>query len=604
MISIAIASGKGGTGKTFVATNIARTLENMGRRITYLDCDVEEPNGHLFLRPDISKETDIEILSPLGVDNEKCIGCGKCARACNYNAIAMIRSKVIFFPELCHICGACSLVCPADAIVEGNKRIGTINEGHAGNIDFTYAELETGEGGMSPRLIQRVKQNLGEGINILDCPPGTACPAVESIIGADLVVLITDPTPFGVHDLKLAVNMCREMNIEPVVLVNRADYLNQDLKTYCREAELKIIGEIPDDRKVAELYSDGGLVVDQNDEYKAMFLKLAEILIKEASQTRAVKAAVDLEYSGSEFEAKELRPTPIKGRMGSKSELVIISGKGGTGKTSLAACFAALDDKPVIADCDVDAADMHLITQPLTREKGIFTGGVTARIDTNKCTKCGICKNECRFGAVDILDGHYRIDPFKCEGCGVCKIVCQEGAIITEKARNGEWYISDTRLGPMAHARLGLAEENTGRLVSLVREKAQGLEAKGKLIVIDGAPGTGCPVIASLTGSTYAVVVTEPTVSGIHDMKRVMKVAEHFGIRGGVIVNKCDLNPKNTHKIWKIADEMGFSFLGEIPYDGSFTEAQMEGKSLVEHQKGPTTNKIREIWHELKKEIY
>ena len=207
--------------------------------------------------------------------------------------------------------------------------------------------------------------------------------------------------------------------------------------------------------------------------------------------------------------------------MGAKKrkEIVVISGKGGTGKTSLTACFAALSGQSVITDCDVDAADLHLVLDPEIKRRGDFSGGVVAEIDQKKCTKCDKCKEACRFAAIEIKEGRYYIDPVACEGCGVCKLVCQHSAVKTAPAINGQWYVSETRFGPMSHAKLGIAEENSGRLVTLVRNKAAELvsEELNNLIISDGAPGTGCPVIASLNGVDYAVIVTEPTVSGIHD---------------------------------------------------------------------------------------
>ena len=279
-MKIAISSGKGGTGKTFVATNIAATLAKQGKKVCYLDCDVEEPNGHLFLKPEIEKEEDINLLSPIGVDDKKCIKCGKCAEACTYNAIAVARGKVLFFPELCHVCGACEIVCPTNAIITGMKKIGVIKHGKSrGLIDFHYALLETAEGGMSPRLVKKVKSYAGDGINIYDSPPGTSCPVVETVKDVDLCVLVTDPTPFGVNDLKLAVEMCRKIGQEPVIVVNRAEYLDDELKKYCAQSRLEIIAEIPDDRKIAELYSVGEIVIDKLPRYAQLFDSLVEKIL-------------------------------------------------------------------------------------------------------------------------------------------------------------------------------------------------------------------------------------------------------------------------------------------------------------------------------------
>lgn len=604
MKTIVIASGKGGTGKTLIATNIAKALQLKGKSVAYLDCDVEEPNGHLFLKPEIKQEKNVTITAPVGADENKCIACGKCVEACSYNAIALVKEKILFFPELCHVCGACSIVCPTDAIIEDEKKIGEIIKGTADGMPITYALLETGEGGMSPRLIQQVKDQQKEVINIIDSPPGTACPAVESIHGADLAVLVTDPTPFGIHDLKLAVNMCRKLKIEPVVLINRADYKNNDLKEYCKKAKLTIIGEIPDDRKIAEIYSHGGLLIEEGKkEYKTLFEKLSTKMETLADEKRSVRKPDENQYEETKIESHDIQQQPDQQITKKIKELVVISGKGGTGKTSLTASFAALSKKPVLADCDVDAADLHLITQPRIQQKGCFSGGVIAEINQKKCTHCGKCKEACRFHAIKKRENIFEIDPFECEGCGVCNIVCEDDAITVEDAINGEWYISETRLGPMAHATLGIAEENTGRLVSLVRDKATELSKNRTRIVVDGAPGTGCPVIASLTGVDFALIVTEPTVSGIHDMKRVIDVADHFGVKTGIIINKSDLNSDKTAEIKTIAKQKQIDIMGEIPYDSTFTDAQIAGLSIVEYKNNETTQIIKRIWEKIAERI-
>ena len=285
-LKIAISSGKGGTGKTFIATNIAVVLSREGRSVHYLDCDVEEPNGHLFLKPAIDTEENVYLSVPVRADEEKCTQCGRCVEACNYNAIAMIKNKLLFFPELCHACGACQVVCPVDAIIEEEKKIGVLKHGKSGKINVHYALLATAEAGMSPRLVKKVKEYSGEGVNILDSPPGTACPVVETVKDVNLCVLVTDPTPFGVNDLKLAVDMAREIGQEPVVLVNRAQYFNNDLKEYCAKEQLEIIGEIPDDRKIAEVYSEGGIAVEKLSQYFELFQKITSRIIECAQKER------------------------------------------------------------------------------------------------------------------------------------------------------------------------------------------------------------------------------------------------------------------------------------------------------------------------------
>lgn len=615
-LSIAISSGKGGTGKTLVASNIATVLsgalsdawkddrELPVAGVAYLDCDVEEPNGHLFLNPEIHDEEEVKLLSPTRADEEKCIGCGRCAEVCSYNAIAVVKGKVLFFNDLCHVCGACTIVCPTGAIVEEKKKIGTLMHGKSGDIDFHYALLETAEGGMSPRLIRGVKKHAGEGVNILDSPPGTACPAVESVKGVDLCVLVTDPTPFGINDLKLAVAMCREIEQEPVVLVNRAEYSDESLQEYCRSAELDIICEIPDDRRIAEVYSVGDLVVDKIPEYRKLFEELALKIVGRAQVKKPVRKRERMIEEHAPAVERAVQYRTFSGKK--PKELVVISGKGGTGKTSLVASFAALAGETIISDCDVDAADLHLVLNPTVQQKGSFIGGVIAEIDQDQCTQCGKCYQACRFGAIEkVTDGgrnRFVINNTDCEGCGVCNLVCEDNAIRIRDAVNGEWFISETRFGPMSHAKLGIAEENSGRLVSLVRSKKDSFvdQVKNGNALIDGSPGTGCPVIASVTGSDYALVVTEPTVSGIHDMERVLSVIQFFRVRSGVVLNKYDLNEEMTERIKRLAAERQCDFLGVIPYDKSVTEAQIRKLSVVEYAVSPLTESIQEIWNKVK----
>ncbi len=604
-MEIAISSGKGGTGKTFIATNLAVTLEGMSEKVTYLDCDVEEPNGHLFLKPRIDRQEDVVILSPLGVDEDKCILCGKCAEVCHYNAIAVIKDKVLFFRELCHACGACKIICPEDAIIEKERKIGVLKHGKSSTIDFHYALLETAEGGMSPRLVKKVRSCIREGINILDSSPGTACPVVETVKDVDLCVLVTDPTPFGLNDLKLAVDMAREVGQEPVVLVNRAEYHDENLKEYCSSEKLEIIGEIPDDRKIAEVYSVGDIVVEKLHQYRKQFEEIALKIMNLASRERIVQKSQEKEERKAK---KEIDKPALHSVPGGKRprELVIISGKGGTGKTSIAACFVALAGETVIADCDVDAADLHLVLNPKIKYRGDFIGGVIAEIDQDKCTGCGKCKEACRFSAVkeEVSNNKRRffIDDLACEGCGVCFLVCEDEAVRVCDAVNGEWFISETKYGPMSHAKLGIAQENSGRLVTLVRNNEVQLaqDIKNDKAVVDGSPGTGCPVIASLTGAAFALVVTEPTVSGLHDLDRILKVVRHFSIPCGVVVNKYDLNVEMTEKIKLLSQDYNAEFIGVIPYDKIVTEAQVNGVSVVEYSDAPVTESIKRIWNKVK----
>jgi len=285
-------------------------------------------------------------------------------------------------------------------------------------------------------------------------------------------------------------------------------------------------------------------------------------------------------------------------RFGMK-ELVIISGKGGTGKTSILAAFAALAENKILCDADVDAADLHLVMAPTVEEHHDFQSGHMAIIDQDKCTECDLCRNLCRWNAIS---EDYRVDPIQCEGCGVCVYFCPEEAIDFPLSTCGEWFISDTRFGPMVHARLGIAEENSGKLVTLVRQEAKKLAEKKAfdLILTDGPPGIGCPVIASIGGASAVLIVTEPTVSGKHDMVRVAQLAAHFKVPGMICVNKFDLNPEETQIIEDVARENDLVVLSRIPFDPIFTKAMVQGQTLFEYNTNSEAgNAVRKIWEEL-----
>jgi MinD superfamily P-loop ATPase len=277
-------------------------------------------------------------------------------------------------------------------------------------------------------------------------------------------------------------------------------------------------------------------------------------------------------------------------------ELVVLSGKGGTGKTSLTAAFAAMASGCLLCDADVDAADLHLLMQPDVRQRTDFQGGGVAVIDPQRCTECGTCIEMCRWSAIG---SDFVVDEIGCEGCGVCVDFCPEQAIDFPIKTCGQWFISDTRFGPMVHARLGIAEENSGRLVTLVRQQARQLaEERGiDLILTDGPPGVGCPVIASVGGATGVVIVAEPTVSGIHDMARAIELCRHFKVPVMVCINKFDLNPDNSATIERMAREGGLPVVGRVPFDQTFTRAMVQGKTLMEFDgTGPAGVCLRQVW--------
>ena len=275
-------------------------------------------------------------------------------------------------------------------------------------------------------------------------------------------------------------------------------------------------------------------------------------------------------------------------------ELVVLSGKGGTGKTSIAGSLAALVKGKVLADCDVDAADLHLLLSPSVRGETEFWSGQVARIDPDKCTECGLCQDLCRFDAIRDC----RVDPVSCEGCGFCFQVCPASAIIMKENLCGHWFVSDTRYGPLVHARLGIAQENSGKLVAVVRQQAKRIAKEQGLdcIISDGPPGIGCPVISSLSGASLVLVITEPTLSGIHDLERVLGVCLHFGIPAVVCINKYDLNEDNTRQIEGYCADQGISVVSRVPFDNSVTEALVHGVPVVEYTDGRVTQEIVWLW--------
>jgi MinD superfamily P-loop ATPase len=284
-------------------------------------------------------------------------------------------------------------------------------------------------------------------------------------------------------------------------------------------------------------------------------------------------------------------------------ELIVISGKGGTGKTSIMAAFSSLAENMVLCDADVDAADLHLIMSPQVIRRTDFQSGNTAVINKDQCTECDLCREMCRFNAIS---ADYKVNPIDCEGCGVCVHFCPEDAIDFPVSTCGEWFVSDTRFGPMVHARLGIAEENSGKLVTLVRQEARKLaEAKNlDLILTDGPPGVGCPVIASIGGANAVLIVTEPTVSGKHDMERVAHLAAHFKVPAMICVNKFDLNLELTRDIETYAEKKGLSCLGRIPFDPIFTKAMIQAQTVFEYDGRSTVGEaIRGTWQRLTEKL-
>jgi MinD superfamily P-loop ATPase len=283
-------------------------------------------------------------------------------------------------------------------------------------------------------------------------------------------------------------------------------------------------------------------------------------------------------------------------------KMTILSGKGGTGKTTVTASFAALSENAVFADCDVDASNLHLLLRPEVKETIEFRGLNLAVIDPDRCTRCGLCEEKCRFNAIH----GFEVDPIHCEGCGVCVEVCPVGAIDFVERVCGHAYVSETRYGPMSHARLKPGMENSGKLVTLVRQNAKRLAEDGghDMVLVDGPPGIGCPVIASLADTDKGLVVVEPTLSGIHDLKRALGLLDHFKIEPVICVNKHDLNSENTTAIEEFCVREGVEVVGRIPFDPNVTRAMVAGLPVVEYEpSSPSSKAIRETWSQIKRHL-
>jgi MinD superfamily P-loop ATPase len=638
-MKITVASGKGGTGKTTLVVNLAWTLAQAGRTVALLDCDVEEPNDHLFLDPEFTHSESVTVLKPV-LNQDKCTGCGRCAEVCAYNAIAVIKGSVLIFPELCHACGACSTLCPEQALREEPFAIGTVESGTVGGSSgetsffFSHGILNVGES-IAPKVVQAVKNRAtgedsqAEGqITLIDASPGTACPVVQSLKGSDACILVTEATPFGLHDLKLAVSLSLQMGIPTGIVVNRSSGDDSMIDEYAEAVSVPVIGRIPFRRRYAERYSRGEILARGEPELQQKLFEIFERItalsadpIPPAPKDDILPVSTDRESAAARGTAGHAAATG-SGTDKSIREIGIISGKGGTGKTTVAASLAVLAKQAdrtdpagskstaVLSDTDVDAPDLHLLLKPSIVESRPFTGGKAYRIDEDVCTGCGDCARDCHFQAIHPISDEqhatprFRIDPLDCEGCGLCFHICPVEAISSQDNINGTWFVSRSPYGPMAHARLGIGEENSGKLVTEVRNRASQLAARygARLILSDGPPGVGCPVIAAITGLDLVLIVTEPTVSGVHDLQRVLDLSSHFGIPAKVIINKADLNADQCRKIEALANQGGAPCIGKIPFDPQVQEALMQGIPLVEFGDGPAAQGILAIWSILQAE--
>ena len=602
--TIAVCSGKGGTGKTAVALSLAHTLGSskaFDMPVRLLDCDVEAPNSHLFVSPNFEETITVNAGKPVW-NMDACIGCGKCANKCHYNAIAMVKGKPIFFPDLCHSCGMCELVCPKDAIQMLPQPIGEILiDSKRQPFSFAMGKLKIGES-LAPRVIQELKKYaLPNAINILDGPPGSSCPAVNTITGSTAALLVTEPTRFGAHDLEITLKLCSDLKIPAGIVINRAGNDDKIIEDLSEEYETPIIGKIPFKREFAECCSRGGIL-------SADYPELQPILISCFSQL--VDLASDKKYPvrGKIEKSVVLHEKPIMVSHGHAdyTEMTVLSGKGGTGKTTVTASLSALAKDRMFADCDVDASNLHLLMGGETWLRDEIRIGMFAEINEKQCIGCGKCAQACTFNAISKNNetGKYYVTESQCEGCGVCVEVCPVKAISEEEAQTGYIMASHTERGELTHADLGIGADNSGKLVTMVRNLAldQAKKLGGRWLLVDGPPGIACPVIASITGTDKVLIVTEPTIAGHHDLERILDLAGHFGLVADVIINKSDLNSEMVEKIIQTVNLKKCRIIGRIPFDETVNEALKESIPIVEYNDGPASKAIKDIWNKMKGE--
>jgi MinD superfamily P-loop ATPase len=594
-MKITIASGKGGTGKTTLALSLASYFVQNSKTTHLVDCDVDAANAHLFIDKQAEGSEPAKVQKPR-VNEKSCTGCGACAKACHYNAITILLDKPLIFDELCHSCGACEYVCQEKAIGFEDKAIGTFYFINDHPFKLSWGELNIGEV-QAPEMIRQLKQMDHKADMILyDTSPGAGCPVRETMLGSDAVLLVTEPTPFGLNDLKMAAGLAREMNIPTGIIVNRSRSDMDIISEFSQETGIPILGRIPFKRMYAGTCSQGKILIDEHEELMNNFKDIAKgINILNDRKINLPDIRV------TRFEKQDVYEPVNKRKSGGSKEFVIMSGKGGTGKTSLSAAIAEMTHDSLFFDADVDASNLPILLKGKRVSEKRFIGGQKASIDLEKCTHCDACVSACHFNAIT---NEHHVIPEACEGCAFCSLVCPQNAISMYDAETGYVFLSDSDRGPVSHAFLHIGEENSGKLVSQVRDQAYGVVSEEKLgqIVGDGPPGTGCPVIAATTGADLVLIVTEPGLSGVHDMMRAVKLTKHFGIEALMVINKADMNLEQKQVIYEYCENENIPILGEIPFDETVETALCEEKSIMHYPQSMAALAIKEIYQKLKKE--
>lgn len=561
---ILFASGKGGAGKTTVTAGIAAFWPNPA---VLADADVEAPDLGLYLPHAFAEETPVGLEVPVRV-TDACDLCGECTSICQFNAIKKLGGRIMPFSDMCHGCGGCTAVCAPHAIVTGERELGRIGFGalEDGRI-FLEGRSRVGEA-MTPPLIRALLRKASacaareKADLLIDAPPGVSCPVMTAAASADAVVLVIDPTPFGVHDFKLALRAFETLGKPMAAVINRS---GQPSAAACEAELIAFCGE------------------------KACPSRPACPLIARpphALPQDAIRCSTP--RTGASACPKPLAPSAPFSREAIMHEIVVLSGKGGAGKTSVTAALAramSAREKIVVCDYDVDAPDLHILLRPETEMSADFVSGHLAVFNSDNCIDCAQCLAFCRFDAIkQAAPCEYPVIEQLCEGCAVCVKLCPELAFDFVPRHCGEYYRSRTRFGTMIHAELTPGAENSGRLILLLKqEAAKAAQADGaEIILSDGTPGIGCPVISSLSGAALVCAVIEAGASGIADFKRLAELARRFRLPIAVIVNKADLSAEATEAAMQAARDAGAEVLGTLPFTPVFTEAMSRGEAVGE----------------------
>lgn len=560
-MKIVIASGKGGTGKTTVAVNLAALMQRKKLATTLLDCDVEAPNGHLYADFKLVGTSPVTVQQPQFISSH-CVGEGACVPHCQFNALAAVNGQILIFDDLCHACGVCTDFCEADALRMTDTVCGSVRTWQSAQESLTLVDglLTVGSRRTESVIAEVLEQAPKSTYQLIDAPPGTGCAMMAAAEVGDLLLLVTEPTPAGLNDLKLAVSVAVELRKPVAVVINRSGANDGLIETFCDQMYLPIFGRIPFSTTAAKLGAKGQLFVDEPElapYYEILWINLT-------SRRGMIPSRQKLSC-----DSKSRLISLDKAVTDRRFEVTVLSGKGGTGKTTITRLLAEKLAVPVVCDCDVEGADLHCFMPGTSRLVEHFEGGAHAIIDDSQCIQCGVC-NRCQFGALRWDDSHRQptIQSMTCEGCGRCLEACPTGAIKLEPVVTANIWSRSHKAQTLVHSRLNPGAGHSGKLAT--RVKAIGRTFSGDWQLNDGPPGTGCPVMATLSGTNFLVAVVEPSVSSLHDLQRLVQAAARFKLRPWVVINKFTLNLEMTAAVEAYCQQANLSVIGKLPFDPAF----------------------------------